>query len=127
MFWKSEKLSTCTKTIKFSFCCGEGKVVLSPLDTSELLTHLLTATGKRAIKFRSNIRVYNPCLAFCSLRANVDNELANAKLGSIRSGYIGQYTIQSVDLSPSKSSPKFPQIYIHDETPEAELEIVRDT
>ena len=32
-FWEGEKLSTSTKlNSRFSFCCGEGKVVLSPLD-----------------------------------------------------------------------------------------------
>ena len=43
-FWESEKLSISTKDcIKFSLCCGQGKVVLPSLATPpELLIHLLT-------------------------------------------------------------------------------------
>ena len=43
-FWEGEKLSTSSKQIsKFYLCCGEGKVVLPPLDNlPELLDHLLT-------------------------------------------------------------------------------------
>ena len=43
------KLSTSTQIcIKVSFCCGEGKVVVPPLDTPpELLTHLLNPMNKR--------------------------------------------------------------------------------
>ena len=76
-FWEGEKLSTSTKQIsKFSLCCGEGKVVLPPLDNlPELLDHLLTSTDTRGKYFRNQIRAYNSSLAFCSLGANINKEL----------------------------------------------------
>ena len=82
-FWEGEKLSTSTKQIsKFPLCCGEGKVVLPPLDNlPELLDHLLTSTDTRGKDFRNQIRAYNSSLAFCSLGANINKELANARGG----------------------------------------------
>ena len=82
-FWESEKLSTSTKACaKFSLCCGEGKVVLPSIDIHpELLGHLLTVIDSRGKDFRNHIRAYNSILAFCSLGANIDKELANARLG----------------------------------------------
>ena len=66
-------------------------------------------------------------LAFCSLRAKVDNELANVKLG------VYTYCIHGVvhhsigRLIPEVGEqPKFAQIYIHDGTADAELETARD-
>ena len=82
-FWEDEKLSTSTKRIsKFSLCCGEGKVVLPPLDNlPELLAHLLTSTDIRGEDFGNQIHAYNSSLAFCSLGANINKELANARGG----------------------------------------------
>ena len=79
-FWESEKLSTSTKiSTKFSLCCGEGKVVLPSLDKlPELLgtcSQLLIAEAK------ISGTTYNSSLAFCSLGANIDKELANARRG----------------------------------------------
>ena len=124
-FWESEKLSTSTKTcIKFSFCCGEGKVVVPPLESPpELLTHLLTSPDKRGKEFRSHIRAYNTSLAFCSLRTKVDYELANAKLGVYTFCIHGVVHHSIGRLIPEVGEqPKFAQIYIHDGTVEAELE-----
>ena len=77
------KSSTSTKLCsKFSLCCGEGKVVLHPLDKlPELLDHLLTSTNTRGKDFRNHIRAYYSSLAFCSLGANIDKKLANARYG----------------------------------------------
>ena len=124
-FWESEKLSTSTKACtKFSLCCGEGKVVLPSLDIlPELLGHLLTVTDSRGKDFRNHIRAYNSSLAFCSLGANIDKELANARRG------VYTFRIQGVvhhyigSLVPNcDEAPVFAQIYIHDGTPEAEVE-----
>ena len=124
-FWESEKLSISTKDcIKFSLCCGQGKVVLPSLATPpELLIHLLTATDTRGRTFRDNIRAYNSALAFASLGVNLDKELANARRGvytfrihGVVHHYIGQ-------LRPREGeAPSFAQIYIHDGTAEGELE-----
>ena len=114
-FWKSEKLSTSTKSCyKFSLCCGQGKVVLPPLASPpEMLMHLLTAADKRGREFRDKIRAYNSALAFASLGVNLDKELANARRGvytfriqGVVHHYIGQ-------LTPREGQdPSFAQIYI---------------
>ena len=128
-FWESEKLSTRTKaSAKFTLCCGEGKVVLPSLDIlPELLGHLLTVTDSRGKDFRNHIRAYNSSLAFCSLGANIDKELANARRG------VYTFRIQGVvhhyigSLIPNRDeAPAFAQIYIHEGTPEAKLKTVRD-
>ena len=95
-----------------------------PLDKLlELLDHFLTTTNTRAKDFRSHIRTYNSSLALCSLGANIDNELANAKRG------VYTFRIQGIvhhyigNLLPNRDeAPIFAQIYMHDGTPEAEVE-----
>ena len=125
-FWESEKLSTSTKAnIKLYLCCGEGKVLLSPLGTPpDLLTKLLTASDTRGKEFRKHIRAYNSSLALCSLGANYDKELATAKHGvyPFRIHGVVHHLIGSLVPRDGKVAA-FSQIYIHDGTPEAELEI----
>ena len=59
-FWEGEKLSTSTKlNSKFSLCCGEGRVVLPPLNKlPELLDHLFTSTNTRGRDFRNQTIKY---------------------------------------------------------------------
>ena len=124
-FWECEKLSTSTKaSIKFSLCCGGGKVVLSPFGTPpEFLTHLLTATDNSGREFRSHIRAYNSSLALCSLGANYDRELANARRGVYTFRIHGVVYHLIGGLAPRDGKPPaFAQINIHDGTPENELE-----
>ena len=125
-FWESEKLSTSTKAnIKFTLCCGEGKVLLSPLGTPlDQLTKLLTASDTRGKEFRKHIRAYNSSLALCSLGANYDKELATAKHGvyTFRIYAVFHHLIGSLVPRDGKVAA-FAQIYVHDGTPEAELEI----
>ena len=121
-FWESEKLSTSAKACtKFSLCCGKGKVALPSLvKLPVLLGYLLTATNSRGKYFRDHIRAYNSSLAFCSLGANIDKELANARRG------VYTFRIQGVvhhyigSLVPNcDEATAFAQIYIHDGTAEA--------
>ena len=103
---------------------GGGKVVLSPLGTPpEFLTHLLTTTDNSGREFRSHIRAYNSILALCSLGANYDRELANAIRGvyTFRIHGVVHHLIGSLAPRDGKP-PAFAQIYIHDGTPENELE-----
>ena len=126
-FWENEKLSTSTKDdFKFSLCCGQGKVVIPALPSPPellMLMHLLTATDSRGRAFREHIRAYNSALAFASLGVNLDKELASARRGvytfrihGVVHHYIGQLTPRVGE------TPSFAQIYIHDGTPEGELE-----
>ena len=76
-FWESEKLIASIKScLKFSLCCGQSKVVLSPLATPpDLLLHLLTTTDSRGKAFRDHIRSHNTSLGFASFEVNLDKEL----------------------------------------------------
>ena len=123
-FREIEKLSTGTKACaKFSLCCGGGKVVLPSLDKlPELLGHLLPSTDSRGKYFRDHIRAYNSSLAFCSLGANFDKGLANARRGVYAfriQGVVHHYN-RNLTLNWDEE-PIFAQIYIHDGTPEAEV------
>ncbi|KAI6661185.1 hypothetical protein LOD99_10164 [Oopsacas minuta] len=88
---ESEKLFASTEVcIKFSFCCGEGKVVLPHSDTPlELLTHILTATGKIASEFRSNIVPIIQVLCFVISELTLITNWPTLSLVSIRSVYMG--------------------------------------
>ncbi len=72
--WKNE-----TK----GFCYLNGQIVLAPLSpTPPNLYKLLTAKDSDSNEpYINNIRAYNQVLAFTSLRADVDKNLANAKEG----------------------------------------------
>ena len=72
--WKNE-----TK----GFCCLNGQIVLASLSpTPPNLYKLLTAKDSDSNKsYINNIRAYNQVLAFISLRADVDKNLANTKEG----------------------------------------------
>ena len=122
--WESEKLLASTKScLKFSLCCGQSKVVLPPLATPDLLLHLLTATDSRGKAFRDHIRSYNTALGFASLGVNLVRELANAKEGVYTFRIHGMVHHSIGQLLPREGQPRaFAQIYIHDGTPEAELE-----
>ena len=124
-FWESEQLLASTKScLKFSRCCWQSKVALPPLATPpDLLLHMLTATDSRGKAFRDHIRSYNIALSFASLGVNLDKELANAKKGVYTFRIHGMVHHSIGQLLPREGHPRaFAQIYIHDGTPEAELE-----
>ena len=109
---------------KFFICCGQGKVVILALPSPpELLIHLLTAADSRGRAFREHIRAYNSALEFASLGVNLDKDFACARRGvytfrihGVVHHYIGQSTTRAGKVA------SFAQIYIHDGTPERELE-----
>ncbi len=85
--------------------------------------HLLTAIDARGRAFRDHIRAYNTALAFASLGVNLDKELANAMRGVYTFRIHGTVHHHIGQLMPREGqAPAFAQIYIHDGTPEAELE-----
>ena len=117
-------LANTKSCLKFSLCCVQSKVVLPPLATPpDLLLHLLTATNSRGKAFRDYIRSYNTALGFASLGVNLDRELANAKKGVYTFRIHGMVYHFIGQLLPREGQPRaFALIYIHDGTPEAELE-----
>ena len=64
------------------FCCLDGQVTLAPLqEAPTTLYDFLTSNDPTNSPYVDNIRAYNSVLAFTSLGANFDQELANAKEG----------------------------------------------
>ena len=55
-------------------------------------------------------------MSFCSLRAKVDNEFANAKLGVYTFSILGVVHNSIATLIPEVGEQRFVQIYIHDGT-----------
>lgn len=114
--WKNE-----TK----GFCCLNGKVVLTPLhEVSLILHHFLTSNDLNTNKpYVDNIRAYNSILAFTSLGANIDEELANAKEGIYTFQIQGALYHRIGGLMPKeKLLSVFAQIYFYDSDMDKQLE-----
>ena len=84
--------------------------------------HLLTATNSRGRAYREHIRTYNSVLAFASLCVNLEKELASARCGVYTFRIHGVVRHYIEQLTPQVGGASFAQIYIHDGTPEGELE-----
>ena len=65
------------------FCCLNSQIVLAPFSPapSNLYKLLIAKDSDLNKPYINNIRAYNQVLAFISLRADVDKNLANAKEG----------------------------------------------
>ena len=97
------------KNESVSGCCLNGKVDLTRReDIPDNLKELF-----KDPEFKRNIRKYNQGLAFTSTGANVDNALANQRVGTYT--YRIQVVHQIGSLLPVPGeSPKFAQIYFMD-------------
>ena len=65
------------------YCCHHGLILLRFMNVSipPFLNDLLHGDAKVARNFRHNIRQYNNLFAFTSMKANLDETLANQKIG----------------------------------------------
>ena len=100
------------------FCCKAGKVQLPLLESIDE-TMLEFFTDKQ---FMKNIRKYNQSLAFCSLGANVDYNLASDRDGVYTFRVHGTIMHKIGDLLPTVGEqPKFMQIYMHDAEEQARI------
>ncbi|GES80817.1 LOW QUALITY PROTEIN: uncharacterized protein LOC114645498 [Rhizophagus clarus] len=65
------------------FYCSNGQIILAPLSPSPQHLHSLLTTNDPITNepYVNQIRAYNQVLAFTSLDANIDENLANAKDG----------------------------------------------
>src|ERR1044072_4271951 len=102
------------------FCCQNGQVALSQLNPApQPLLDLLTSTDVK------NTRKYNSILAFTSLEAEIDKELASAKSGVYTFQLQGALYHQIGGLEPrvDRNTPKFAQIYFHDTDLDKQLQI----
>ena len=100
------------------FCCMSGQVVIAPLSPAPQHLHrLLTAKDPNTNEpYVSQIRAYNQVLAFTSLGANIDEDLANARDGVYTFRIQGELYHQIGGLMPRNTNqlPTFAQIYFYD-------------
>lgn len=76
-FLKERVASSSRANPQFTLCCAQGKVTLPPLAPPlEPLRWLLTSNKAHAKDFRQRIRFYNNALAFTSVGANLDTNVA---------------------------------------------------
>jgi len=99
------------------FCCVNGQVALVPLSpASPVLYNFLTAINPDSEEPYVNLIIlYNQVLAFTSIGARIDRELANAREGVYTFRIQGALYHRIGGLTPNQESePKFAQIYFHD-------------
>src|SRR3954463_7155762 len=115
--WKNE-----TK----GFCCLDGQIVLAPLhEAPPILYQLLTSNDPNTNEpYVDNIRAYNSVLAFTSLGANIDEDLANAREGVYTFRIHGALYHRIGGLMPKNEGqhPAFAQIYFYDTNMNKQLE-----
>ncbi len=105
---------------QFTLCCAQGKVTLPPLAPPlEPLRLLLTGKETNAKDFRQHIRSYNSALAFTSVGANLDTNVAQP--GNYTYRLCGEFYHRMGSLLPQPGEVrKFAQLYISD--PHVELD-----
>ncbi len=99
------------------FCCLNGQIVIAPLSPAPPSLHtLLTSNDPDSDEpYVNQIRAYNQVLAFTSIGAKVDKELANAKDGVYTFRIQGALYHRIGGLMPSdQTEPQFAQIYFYD-------------
>ena len=97
---------------------------MAPLSPAPPILHtLLTGNDPDSDEpYVKQIRLYNQILAFTSVSADVDLDLANAKEGVYTYKIHGALYHQIGGLIPNDDKPKFAQIYFHDSSLQYQLE-----
>ena len=90
------------------FYCVNGQVILAPLFPAPPVLHNLFTTKdpNKNEPYVNHIRAYNQVLAFTSLGANIDQELANAKEGVYTFKIQGSLYHQIGGLTPKDDDHK---------------------
>lgn len=120
-----ERATGSTKARPSFKCCAQGAVQLAPPghypdDLMRLLSETETVNGRvkrttRCEAFHTLIRHYNDAFSFCSLGADINRDLANARGGSYTFQAHGRLYHRIGALQPSgDSAPAFAQLYIFD-------------
>ncbi|KAI9022230.1 hypothetical protein CLU79DRAFT_702241 [Phycomyces nitens] len=84
--WIDERLkSSSIQNPRFGLCCSNGKITLAlPIAPPQELLDIVTnhdRSNQKAENFHKNIRAFNNAFAFVSIKANVDENLANGRDG----------------------------------------------
>ena len=123
LHWLGERTSGAVAAPRFTMCCGtNGRIALPALQPlPRTLQRLFSDDDEECVHFRDNIRAYNSILAFTSIGANVDENLANGRHGVFTYRIQGQLCHRIGSLLPGPDAqPKFAQLYIHDTAHELE-------
>jgi hypothetical protein len=115
--WLDEKVAEQKNPI-FSMCCAKGKLTMAPIKPlPSFLDILLKKSDAESRVFRKYIRLYNSIFSFTSMRANVDENLANMNNGVYTYRIHGSVYQSIGPKQPDKNDEaKFAQIYIYDQS-----------
>ncbi|KAL7106310.1 hypothetical protein ACP275_07G104200 [Erythranthe tilingii] len=97
-----------------TFCCGNGKIKLAPIEVPDELYDLFTSQSEEAIEFRNNIRVFNCIFSFTSFGVKLDKELASARRGVYTFRAQGMVYHNLPRLNPNENGPSNFQLYFVD-------------
>ncbi|XP_012856992.1 PREDICTED: uncharacterized protein LOC105976260 [Erythranthe guttata] len=97
-----------------TFCCGNGKIKLAPIEVPDELYDLFTSPSEEAIEFRNNIRVFNCIFSFTSFGVKLDKELASARRGVYTFRAQGMVYHDLPGLNPNENGPSNFQLYFVD-------------
>ncbi|XP_031101943.1 uncharacterized protein LOC116005845 [Ipomoea triloba] len=126
MFWYEEQINKKLRNgkIKYSTCCGHGKIKLpKALLPPKRILDLFFFGGDKRNEFLKNIRKYNNIFSFTSLGAKVDKSINNGTCPPMFR-INGQNFHLMGGLTPEEGNPpKFAQLYIHDTENEVENRI----
>jgi hypothetical protein len=116
--WLDEKVGGSKQNPFFSMCCAKGKrsvVPIKPLPS--FLDSLLKRSDVESRNFKKYIRLYNSIFTFTSMRANVDEKLANMNNGLYTYRIHDSVYHSSGPIQPDrKEEAKFAQIYIYEQS-----------
>ncbi|XP_012837761.1 PREDICTED: uncharacterized protein LOC105958298 [Erythranthe guttata] len=97
-----------------TFCCGNGKIKLAPIEVPDDLYELFTSQIEDAVEFRNNIRVFNCIFSFTSFGVKLDKELASARRGVYTFRAQGMVYHDLPGLYPTEEGPSNFQLYFVD-------------
>lgn len=87
---------------KYSICCGNGKIKLSPIiHPPKIIFDLFFSGYHRSKNFLQNIRSYNNMFSFTSMEERIDKQ-------------VNKFPLDGEFITYEGNSTKFAQLYIHD-------------
>ena len=124
LHWIEERNTSSPRTRpNFTACCSCGKVSFPPLaQPPSPLRYLLEGQTPKAKHFRNQIQKYNNAFTFTSVGAKIDQSMAPGRVYMFRLQGELHHCIGS--LLPSEGeTPKFAQMYIHDQQMQEECRL----
>ncbi|CAH9133153.1 unnamed protein product [Cuscuta epithymum] len=116
-FWYDERLRADykSKSPKYSLCCVNGTIKLSPMKTPpQVLLDLLYGDSEKSKHFLQNIRSYNSMFSFTSMGGKIDVEHNKGKSPPVFKLHGQNYHLIGSLMPEENEVPKFAQLYIYD-------------